>query len=226
MVGCGRRYDGRDLLHLARAERIGGVVSYRPITDVWILARSKTKYYGAYPAGFLHRARALLGVASSDPVLHICAGRVRDYPFRGFGKWDKTLDNDPALAPDFCRDARDPLPLRLRGGFVAEQQAYGAWPISPLAERPVGNDPWPAVLIDRPYTEDDAAHYANGAGNLPDLNDLLKRALQIVPLGGRIGVLDYLWPHPGKHGVEVAVIGIGTGRNGRARWFTVFERVA
>ena len=38
-------------------------------------------------------------------------------------------------------------------------------------------------------------------------------------------VLDYLWPHPGHIGTEVAVVAVGTGRNGRARWFTVFERV-
>lgn len=37
-------------------------MSYRPITDFWILARPKVKYYGAYPSGFLERARALVGV--------------------------------------------------------------------------------------------------------------------------------------------------------------------
>lgn len=198
-------------------------MSYRPITDVWILARSKTKYYGAYPAGFLHRARALLGVGRHEPVLHVCAGRVRDYTMRGLGKWDVTLDNDPALAPDFCRDARDPLPLKLLCGYTADQQRFG--PVT-SANLPAGNTFWPAVLIDRPYTVYDATHYANGEGALPELNDLLKRSLQIVPVGGCVGVLDYLWPHPGKHGREVAVVGVGTGRNNRARWFTVFERLA
>jgi hypothetical protein len=187
-------------------------MSYRPITDVWILARSKTKYYGAYPAGFLHRARALLGVGPHEPVLHVCAGKVREYPFRGLGKWDKTLDLDPATNPDFLQDARDPLPRLLKPGYTKENVEFGY-------------TDWPAVLIDRPYTSEDAAHYAPGADTLPDLNDLLKRALNVVPQGGRVGVLDYLWPHPGKVGLEVAVIGVGTGRNGRARWFTVFERV-
>lgn len=32
--------------------------SYRPICDLWILARPKVKYYGAYPNGFLERAAA------------------------------------------------------------------------------------------------------------------------------------------------------------------------
>jgi hypothetical protein len=41
-------------------------VSYRPITDVWILARPKVKYYGAYPNGFLERARCSGGCAGPN----------------------------------------------------------------------------------------------------------------------------------------------------------------
>jgi hypothetical protein len=176
-------------------------MSYRPITDVWILARSKVAYYGAYPAGFLGRARDLLGVSIDDSVLHICGGRVRDYPYRGFGKNDYTLDLDPDLQPDFLQDARDSLPAN-----------------------PLSNDgKWPAILIDRPYTEIDAAHYEPGAAKLPDLNDLIKRSLQAVRPGGKVGSLDYLWPHPGKYGREVAVVAVATGRNNRARWYVVCE---
>lgn len=176
-------------------------MSYRPLTDVWILARSKTKYYGAFPAGFLHRGRALLGVSPDAAVLHLCSGKIREYPYRGLGPNDCTVYLDPACAPDFLQDVRAPLPLR-DGKFY-----------------------WDAVMIDRPYTEEDATHYVPGAEALPDLNDLLKRALQVVPIGHRVGVLDYLWPHPGKHGTEVAVAAVGTGRNGRARWYVVFEHV-
>ncbi len=172
-------------------------MSYRPITDVMILARSKTKYYGAFPAGFLSRGRNLLGVGPDAAVLHICGGKIREYPFKGLGPNDKTLDLDPACSPDFLQDAREPFPP----------------------------GPWDAVMIDRPYSEADAEHYVPGADKLPDLNDLLKRALQIVPMGHRVGVLDYLWPHPGKFGQEVFVTAVGTGRNARARWYTVFERI-
>jgi hypothetical protein len=179
-------------------------MSYRPICDTWILARAKVNYYGAYPAGFLHRARALLGVSDTDAVLHVCGGKVKDYPYRGFGPNDRTLDLDPACEPDYLQDARDTLPAH------------------PIDQHKMH---WDAVLIDRPYTEEDAAHYVPGADSLPDLNDLLKRSLQIVPVGSKVGVLDYLWPHPGKYGKEVAVVGVGTGRNNRARWFTVFERI-
>lgn len=190
---------------------MSGGAAVRPICDVWILARSKVPYYGSFPAGFLHRARALLGVAPNDSVLHICAGMVRKYPYRGFGPNDRTLDLDPACAPDFLQDCRDPLPLNecyCDGGSCHE-----------------GAHPWDAVLIDRPYTLADAAYYIPRAIAFLDLNDLLKRSLQIVPVGHRVGVLDYSWPHPGKYGQEVAVIAVGTGRNNRARWFTVFERV-
>lgn len=177
--------------------------NYRPICDVWILARSKVPYYGAYPAGFLGRARAILGVGIADPVLHVCAGRVRDYPYSGFGNNDYTLDLDPDLQPDFLQDAREALPR---------------CPLTPDGK-------WPAILIDRPYTEIDAAHYEPGPDKLPDLNDLVKRSLQEVSVGGKVGTLDYIWPHPGKLGKEVAVIGVGTGRNNRARWYCVFERM-
>ena len=175
-------------------------MSYRPITDVWILARSKVPYYGAYPAGFLHRARNLLGVGLAGAVLHVCGGRVRDYPYKGLGRNDKTLDLDPECKPDFLQDCRNELPLN-------------------------GDKLWDAVLIDRPYTEGDAAKYVPGADKFPDINDLLKRALLVVPDGGRVGVLDYMWPHAGKLGLEVAVIAVGTGRNNRCRWYTVWERV-
>ena len=178
-------------------------MSYRPICDTWILARSKVSYYGAYPAGFLGRARALLGVSDADSVLHVCAGRVRDYPYSGFGVNDFTLDLDPDLQPDFLQDARDALPRN---------------PLTP-------DGLWPTILIDRPYSEIDAAHYEPGPDKLSDLNDLLKRSLQVVPVGGKVGTLDYMFPHPGKLGKEVAVIGVTTGRNNRMRAYCVFERL-
>jgi hypothetical protein len=106
-------------------------MSFRPITDVWILARSKVKYFGAYPAGFLSRARDLLAVGNEDQVLHICGGKVRDYPFRGFGPNDVTMDLDRSLRPDIFADAANPLSYELA-----------------IAEHPLIQ----AVLADPPYT--------------------------------------------------------------------------
>lgn len=175
--------------------------SYRPICDVWILARSKVPYYGSFPAGFLHRARALLGVGPTDAILHVCGGKVREYPYAGLGIHDKTLDLDPACHPDYLRDARLPLPLRN------------------------GVEPWHAVLIDRPYSAEDATHYVPGADALPGANALIVNALSVIHVGSKVGMLDYIWPNPGKGAKEVALIAVGTGRNNRARWFTVFEKL-
>lgn len=176
---------------------------YRPICDIWILGRPKVAYYGAYPAGFLHRARQLLGVGLADPVLHVCGGKIRDYPFRGLGPHDKTLDLDPACAPDFLRDARDPFPRRELG---------------------LGETEWSAVLIDRPYSEADATHYVPGADKLPSARLLVKNAINVVPVGGKVGMLDYLVPRPPKNAGLVAVIGVWCGYDNRIRAFSVFER--
>lgn len=197
-------------------------MSYRPITDVWILARSKTKYYGAYPAGFLHRAVQLLGVGADAYVLHVCGGKVREYPFRGLGKNHRTLDLNPTVKPDYLRDAREPFP------FVCLDADH-----DDRCSRKTGllHRPWDAVLIDRPYTEEDADKYiAEGLGEghkvLPPANLLIKNAIAVLPIGGRVGILDYVWPQPPKNAREVAVVAVGTGRNARARWYTVFERVS
>lgn len=179
-------------------------MSYRPITDVWLLARSKVPYYGAYPAGFLGRARDLLGVGIHDPVLHVCSGRVRDYPYRGFGPNDRTLDLNASLNPDFIQDAREVFP-------PYEDDS---------GEITVDRD-WGAVLIDRPYTEEDAAHYAVGASVLPNVHDLLKHGLEVAP---RVGMLDYMIPRPPKTARFVACVGVVVGFGNRIRAFTVFER--
>lgn len=180
-------------------------MNYRPITDLWILARPKVKYYGAYPSGFLHRARALLGVGRTAAVLHVCSGRVRDYPYKGLGVNDKLLDLDPAVEPDFLQDARKPLPMK---------------------SAPNPSVFWDAVLIDRPYTTEDAAHYTPGADALPPINPLLKNAISVVDIGSKVGVLDYVWPQPPKNATEVAVVSVVMGRNNRGRLFTVFERLS
>lgn len=182
-------------------------MSYRPITDTWLLTRPKVKYYGAFPAGFLGRARDLLGVGPDDAVLHVCAGKIRDYPYRGVGPHDRTVDLDPTLKPDFLLDVREGLPCR-HGELSWQRQNV-----------------WDAVLIDRPYTPEDAAKYATGAATLPPLNALLRSAFDVVPIGHRVGVLDYQWPHPGKRGIERFVGSVFTGRNARARGFFVFERL-
>lgn len=196
-------------------------MSYRPICDVWLLARPKVPYYGAYPAGFLSRARHLLGVSLADPVLHVCSGKVRDYPMAGVGPCDRTVDADPMLAPDFVLDVtREPLPT-VDGGLG-----------------------WPAILADPPYTEADHAEYAVArprpvqpalgdqaaraypAVTLPTPNALLKVCLEAVRPGGRVGMLHYVIPRPSRTARFIACVGVVVGFGNRGRFYTVFEREA
>lgn len=199
-------------------------MSYRPIADLWILARAKLKpnpdgtkrfYYGAYLGGFPERARALLGCNINDPVLHVCGGMARHYPYkRGFGPYDKTLDLDPATEPDFLQDAREPFPwrefktLRMDGSTVS------------------GKTYWKGVLIDPPYSPEDSKYYLPGPDKFPKPNQLVKDALDVLPPGGRCGIIHYILPSPPKDAIFVAAVGVICGYNNRVRIYSVFERPA
>jgi hypothetical protein len=176
-------------------------MSYRPITDTWILARAKLlggrKYYGAYLGGFPERARALLGVSIEDPVLHVCGGYAKFYPYKGgFGPYDATLDLNPAVEPDWEQNCLDPLP-----------------------------DGYKAFLCDPPYSEADAAHYTPGSKAYPKPNQLLHNCLDALEPGQRVGIIHYILPQPGKRAKFVACIGVICGFNNRIRVYSVFEKV-
>lgn len=180
-------------------------MSYRPITDMWFLARAKlkggVKYYGAYLGGFPERARALLGVPLDCPVLHVCGGMARLYPYqRGFGLLDYTLDLAPDTHPDFIQDAREPLPRCPIGGA------------------------WSAILIDPPYSEEDAKNYTPGASVYPSPNLLVKNAVDALKPGGRVGIIHYLLPKAPAGSHFVAAVGILCGFNNRIRVYSVFEK--
>jgi hypothetical protein len=175
-------------------------MNYRPITDVWILARPKIKYYGAYPAGFLHRARELLGITINDSLLHVCGGMARQYTMRGFGPNDKTLDINKELNPDLC------------------------WDLTQF-DIPVDPHPWPAILADPPYSVEDAVKYGT-ASSYPEPSKLLTNCINAVRVGGRVGFLHYIWPRPPKNARSVACIGVIVGFGNRMRCYSVFERTA
>lgn len=174
--------------------------NYRPISDTWILARCKYKgggkRYGGYLGGFPERARALLGATIDEPVLHVCGGLARLYPYRGgFGPNDQTLDLDTECKPDFVQDARKPLPA----GFKA-------------------------MLCDPPYSLDDAAAYTPGAASYPKPNALIANMLDALEPGQRCGLIHYILPSPPKSARFVACVGIISGFNNRIRVFSVFEK--
>ena len=177
-------------------------MSYRPITDMWFLTRSKLKggekYYGAYLGGFPERARALLGVTINDPVLHVCGGKAKLYTYAGgFGPNDKTLDLDPSVNPDYISDARWPYPTCFK-----------------------------AMLCDPPYSLADAAKYTVGASVYPSPNVILKNALDALEIGDRVGIIHYSLPQPGKRAKFVACVGVCCGFNNRIRVYSVFEKLS
>lgn len=192
-------------------------MSYRPICDTWLLARSKVKYYGAYPAGSLIRMRDLLGVGISDAVLHVCSGHIRSYPYKGLGKNDLLLDLDPKTRPDFLQDAREPFPI------------------------PPGEDKYDAILCDPPYSPEDALKYDVGKKalesltrsrkltaevvKLPSPRRLLLNGLDAVKVGGRVGILHYVAPRmPRDRARFVALVTVFIGFENRPRLYSVYER--
>lgn len=196
-------------------------MSIRPVTDLWICARPKVKRYGSYPSGFLSRARALLGVQITHPVLHLPGGAIRDYPFYGLGPNDKTVDLDPSVNPDFCFDVRE---IGVNPGDIYPFPSGMQVDVGPNGLQLAPYELWSAVLIDLPYTEDDAEEYPPGSSTFPEIGDILKRALTLVPPGGRVGVLDYVCPRPPKDALFTALVAVSTGFGQRMRAYSVFER--
>lgn len=191
--------------------------NYRPICDTWILARAKlkegAKYYGAYLGGFPERARVLLGVTMEDPVLHVCGGKSKMYPYaNAIGPNDKTIDLDASLRPDIVRDVRETLPLMDDPACIQDGN------IRALKF-------WPAILADPPYSEADAEHYLVGRDAYPSPMKLVANCIDAVRIGGRVGFLHYVWPAPPKNARSVAIVSVYCGFNNRVRAFSVFERM-
>ena len=178
-------------------------MSYRPITDRWFLARAKLAerrtYYGAYPGGFPERARILLGAWPDEPVLHVCGGMARFYPYKGgFGPNDKTLDLDPEVEPDFVMDA-----------------AVGPYPTG-----------FRAILADPPYSPEDARSYRVGESKYPSPNRIVSLALDALPRGGCVGILHYATPKMIPTRAKfVASVGVVVGGGNRDRAYSVFQKL-
>lgn len=197
-------------------------MSYRPICDNWILARAKLKggkkYYGAYPGGFPERARVLIGCPLDVPMLHVCGGMAREYPYqRGFGINDKTMDLNPECQPDYAMDCRERV---WPSGIRIEIPPEIIKPPFSMAEVP-----WGGILIDPPYSEEDAAKYVVGADKYPNPRQLVATAINTLRVGYRVGILHYRWPRPPANAICVAKIDVTVGYENRSRIFAVYERL-
>lgn len=181
-------------------------MGYRPITDFWWLARCKykggIKRYGGYLGGFPERARVLIGAALDEPMLHLCGGMARHYPYsRGFGLLDKTQDLDPSCNPDFLYDANRKIAC------------------NPGAA-------WAGILIDPPYSEKDAENYLPGPSNYPKPNTLISLSIEALTVGRKVGIIHYVIPACPKNAKFVACVGIGCGFNNRIRALSVYEKMS
>jgi hypothetical protein len=187
-------------------------VSYRPITDTWILARPKVSYYGAYPNGFLERARVFMPVTRTEPVLHVCGGSAKLYPtWSRLCPNDLTCDIDPELKPDVVWNVR-----------TAGVPGAVHFPTVPLT----WNGFWRGILMDPPYTEADAEKYRLGRGELPSAKAMVESAIEQLCVGGRVGILHYVFPRPPAVGVKlIAKCSVVVGYGNRERAFTVFEKL-
>lgn len=188
--------------------------SYRPITDTWLLAPCKHKYYGGYPAGFLERARLVLVGGNPEAVIwHVCGGEAKKYNgvkggvhLTGFGNNDITIDIDPECMPDILYDVRYLDEREITEDSIQNQFEFYSRP--------------DAIIIDRPYTPRDAAMYRCGPEVIPELNKLVKDCLKLVKPNGLVGVLDYKIPQGNIWSVK-GMYPVIAGTNCNIRCFTI-----
>ena len=187
--------------------------------DMWILARSKIKYYGAYPPGFLERARPVLGAKLEDSVWHIPGGMAHTYngaggiPTWAYGPNDLRIDLDPEVEPDILMDVRRMHSIIIERGILRFPNEI-EW-----CKRPK------AIIIDLPYSAEEANKYFPGPAAFPSLQETLKQSLRIVEEGGLVGVLDWMWPRGKSIGAKcIFCATVTTGEGSRSRLFTVWKK--
>jgi len=64
-----------------------------------------------------------------------------------------------------------------------------------------------------------------GAKAYPKPNTLIANALEVLPVGGRAGLIHYQLPAQPKNAKFIAAIGVMCGFNNRIRCFSVFEKL-
>lgn len=99
----------------------------------WLIGndyRNKSKYYGAYPAGYLPRVMALFpDITETVDILHVFSGSL---PSGNYHRLDVRADMDP----EYVGSVYDAPTLV--GGYLGD---------------------WQLILADPPYSSADAAHY-------------------------------------------------------------------
>lgn len=160
--------------------------------------RNKTRYYGAYPAGYLERVMALFPDVLETPrpkqeILHVFSGSLPP------GEYLRCDSHQPS---DFRTSVYDlPEDFRRRG-------------------RPS----FALVLADPPYSADDAKKYGTP---MIHRGRTLAALAEVTRPGGHLVWLDTTWPmHRKDQWVTVGRIGLVRSTNHRVRMVSIFERRA
>lgn len=181
----------------------------RPVLyGIWLIGndyKNPTRYYGAYPKGFLDRVMALFPDVKQEynnfehaGVLHAFSGSLQ---WRDVG-WC-TLDVNPDLQPTHVGSVYD----------VAEMfQTARDGPVFKL------------VIADPPYTRADATKYGTP---MIDRRRAVAALADITRPGGHLAWLDTCWPmHSKTQWLTVGRILVQRSTNHRARVLSIFERAA
>ena len=81
------------------------------------------------------------------------------------------------------------------------------------------------VLADPPYSSQFAANYRVGADVFPTADVIVRNSIEILPVGGRLGILSQSWPrYPKAMARQIAVVAVLVGNGNICRLFAVFER--
>lgn len=111
------------------------------------------------------------------------------------------------------------------GAFNVDLMDTGAQDLQANVEDlPLKNNSYDVILIDPPYSEEDASRY--GVPRLIKTKTVVNEASRILRPGGWLLWLDEKVPNtPKKDWNWVGIVGIITGRNRRARWLAMFQRL-
>lgn len=159
--------------------------------------RNKTRFYGAYPNGYIDRVMALfpdrvddVGLRGELTTLHVFSGSV---PAGGYMRCDVRQE---AELPVSVYD----LPLVI-GGLQFE-----------------------LVIADPPYSASDSEKYET---KMIDRRRALAALADVTVPGGHLAWLDVCWPmHSKRQWLTVGRILVQRSTNHRARVLSIFERAA
>lgn len=165
----------------------------------WLIGnhyRNATRYYGAYPPGYLKRIAALFPDVEPDATLHVFAGSLPE----GVWRMDVSLEHDPTI-PGSVYDART-----LIDRYVRKHHRFRL------------------LVADPPYSSADAVHYKttmiSRGRALAALATVTKAGGHLVWLDVCWPM------HRKAEWVTVGRIAIVRSTNHRVRMATIFERAA